>query len=97
MYSCVDGLPHRLLETLFLSRCHTATALSVSLRSSSSPRGKGFCAGDSVYVPSFLWKEVPRRGGGWLPQRGERECEGSGILVFQTILISLADSVLACQ
>ena len=21
--------------------------------------------------PSFLWKEVPRRGGGWLLQRGE--------------------------
>ena len=25
--------------------------------------------------PSFLWKEVPRRGGGWLSQRNERECE----------------------
>ena len=25
--------------------------------------------------PSFLWKEVPRRGGGWLPERDERECE----------------------
>ena len=25
--------------------------------------------------PSFLWKEVPRRGGGWLSQRDERECE----------------------
>ena len=97
MYSCVDGLPHRLIETLFLSRFHTATALSVSLRSPLSSCGEGFCAGDSVYVPSFLWKEVPRRGGGWLPQRGERECEGSGILVFQTILISLADSVFACQ
>ena len=24
--------------------------------------------------PTFLWKEVPRRGGGWLPQRDEREC-----------------------
>ena len=23
--------------------------------------------------PSFLWKEVPRRGGGWLPQRDEGE------------------------
>ena len=46
---------------------YTATALSVSLRSPRSPRGEGFCAGDSVYVPSFLWKEVPRRGGGWLP------------------------------
>ena len=54
MYSCVDGLPHRLLETLFLSRCHTASTLSVSLRLPRSPRGEGFCAGDSVYVPSFL-------------------------------------------
>ena len=25
--------------------------------------------------PSFHWKEVPRRGGGWLSQRDERECE----------------------
>ena len=25
--------------------------------------------------PSFLWKEVPRRGGGWLPQRDETKCE----------------------
>ena len=23
---------------------------------------------------SFLWKEVPRRGGGWLSQRDERKC-----------------------
>ncbi len=84
MYSCVDGLLHRLIETLFLSRFHTASTLSVSLRSLPSPRGEGFCAGDSVYVPSFLGKEVPRRGGGWLPQRGERGCEGSGILVFRT-------------
>ena len=53
--------------------------------------------GGGRHSPSFCWKEVPRRGGGWLPQRGERECEGSGILVFQTILISLADCVFACQ
>ena len=25
--------------------------------------------------PSFLWKEVPRRGGGWLPQRDETKSE----------------------
>ena len=25
--------------------------------------------------PSFLWKEVPRRGGGWLPQRDELKYE----------------------
>ena len=31
---------------------------------------------DSFYhSPSFLWKEVPRRGGGWLPQRMEKEWE----------------------
>ena len=53
--------------------------------------------GGGRHSTSFLWKEVPRRGGGWLPQRGERKCEGSGVLVFQTILISLADSVFACQ
>ena len=23
--------------------------------------------------PSFLWKEVPRRGGGWLPERDEKQ------------------------
>ena len=65
-----------------------------TLLSPLSPYGEG---GDGRHSPSFRWKEVPRRGGGWLPQRGERECEGSGILVFQTILISLADSVFACQ
>ena len=96
MYSCVDGLPHRLLETLFLSFSYRQHPIRFAALVT-FPSGEGFCAGDSVYVPSFLWKEVPRRGGGWLPQRGERECEGSGILVFQTILISLADSFLACQ
>ena len=29
----------------------------------------------SLRSPSFLRKEVPRRGGGWLPQRMEKECE----------------------
>ena len=27
------------------------------------------------HTPSFLWKEVPRRGGGSLPTRDKRECE----------------------
>ena len=96
MYSCVDGLPHRLLETLFSLVLYRHRPIRLASLVT-FPSGEGICAGDSVYVPSFLWKEVPRRGGGWLPQRGERECEGSGILVFQTILISLADSFLACQ
>ena len=96
MYSYVDGLPHHLLEMLFLSSSYRHRPIRLASLAT-FPRVEGFCAGDSVYVPSFLWKEVPRRGGGWLPQRGERECEGSGILVFQTILISLADSFLACQ
>ena len=34
------------------------------------PMGKGFWTS-----PSFLWKEVPRRGGGWLPQRDETKSE----------------------
>ena len=29
------------------------------------------------HPPSFHWKEVPRRGGGWLPQRDEKKCETS--------------------
>ena len=33
-----------------------------------SPWREGFWT-----TPSFLWKEVPRRGGGWLPQRDEGE------------------------
>ena len=31
--------------------------------------------------PSFLWKEVPRRGGGWLTQRNKKEWE-SGIFAY---------------
>ncbi len=27
--------------------------------------------------PSFHWKEVPRRGGGWLPKLDEKKCETS--------------------
>ena len=52
-----------------------------------SPRGERLLVrGSGIFVsppspwregfwtsPSFLWKEVPRRGGGWLPQRDEVE------------------------
>ena len=31
------------------------------------------------HSPSFPWKEVPRRGGGWLSPRYEREYEESGL------------------
>ena len=36
---------------------------------------EGFCTS-----PSFLWKEVPRRGGGWLSQRNEREWGGPSLV-----------------
>ena len=52
-----------------------------TLLSPLSPYGEG---GGGRHSPSFRWKEVPRRGGGWLPQRGERECEGSGVLISLT-------------
>ena len=29
--------------------------------------------GARVVIPSFLWKEVPRRGGGWMGKRYERQ------------------------
>ena len=32
-------------------------------------------------APSFLWKEVTRRGGGWLPQRDEMKCKTARSLV----------------
>ena len=40
-------------------------------RSASFPRGKALVRGHGS--PSFLWKEVPRRGGGWLSQRNKKE------------------------
>ena len=36
-------------------------------------RVQGQSLGGILVSPSFLWKEVPRRGGGWLPQRDEGE------------------------
>ena len=50
--------------------------------------GKGFWTS-----PSFLWKEVPRRGGGWLPQRDERECE----IVHPRFVIPSAALDLSCR
>ena len=39
-----------------------------------------FCFGRwRRHSPSFPWKEVPRRGGGWLSPRYEREYEESGL------------------
>ena len=77
----------RLLETYFPTLFHTASALSAPSghlplegkafgawrrysRFTAFPMGKGFWTS-----PSFLWKEVPRRGGGWLPQRDETKSE----------------------
>ena len=52
-------------------------ALEMTVRESnilallSSPRRKALVRGHGS--PSFLWKEVPRRGGGWLTQRNKKE------------------------
>ena len=52
MYSCVDGLPHRLLETLFSLVLYRHRPIRLASLVS-FPSGEGFCAGDSVYVSSF--------------------------------------------
>ena len=41
------------------------------LASLSFSRGKALVQGHGS--PSFLWKEVPRRGGGWLTKRNKKE------------------------
>ena len=41
------------------------------LASLSFSRGKALVQGHDS--PSFLWKEVPRRGGGWLTQRNKKQ------------------------
>ena len=41
------------------------------LASLSFSRGKALVQGHDS--PSFLWKEVPRRGGGWLTKRNKKE------------------------
>ena len=47
-----------------------------TLLSPLSPYGEG---GDGRHSPSFRGKEVPRRGGGWLPQRDEKKREESAL------------------
>ena len=42
------------------------------LASFPTPRGKALMRRHRS--PSFLWKEVPRRGGGWLTERNKKEC-----------------------
>ena len=49
-------------------------------RSASFPRGKALVRGHGS--PSFLWKEVPRRGEGWLSQRNKKEW-GRGIFPYR--------------
>ena len=43
----------------------TANEKDFSLSLEMTIRGKGFAIGKGD-SPSFLWKEVPRRGGGWM-------------------------------
>ena len=49
-------------------------------RTKAFPRGKALVRGHGS--PSFLWKEVLRRGGGWLSQRNKKEW-GRGILSYR--------------
>ena len=50
--------------------------------------------GARVDTPSFLWKEVPRRGGGWMEGSGMKESEGDRLkyAVCESTL-STADAV----
>ena len=68
------------------------------LASLSFSRGKALVQGHDS--PSFLWKEVPRRGGGWLTQRNKKQWARSifsyrhpessqGIFVAAALLFSL--------
>ena len=68
------------------------------LASLSFSRGKALVQGHDA--PSFLWKEVPRRGGGWLTQRNKKQWARSifsyrhpessqGIFVAAALLFSL--------
>ena len=65
----IPPVPYPPLRGTFPSRERLWVWGSGILVSLPSPWQEGFWIS-----PSFLWKEVSRRGGGWLPQRDEREC-----------------------
>ena len=67
---CVSRFP---LPSYF---CLTANEKDFSHSLEMTIRGGG-----GRHSTSFRWKEVPRRGGGWLPKRDERECEIVRLLV----------------
>ena len=64
----ISRVPYPPLRGTFPSRGRLWVWGSGILVSPPSPWREG-----SWTSPSFLWKEVPRRGGGWLPQRDEGE------------------------
>ena len=66
--SFILRVPYPPLRGTFPSRGRLLVRGSGILVSPPSPWREGFWTS-----PSFLWKEVPRRGGGWLSQRNERE------------------------
>ena len=66
--SFIPPVPYPPLRDTFPSRGRLWVWDSGILVSPPSPWQEG-----SWTSPSFLWKEVPRRGGGWLPQRDEGE------------------------
>ena len=68
--SFIPPVPYPPLRGTFPSRRRLLVRGSGILVSPPSPWREG-----SWTSPSFLWKEVPRRGGGWLPQRDETKSE----------------------
>ncbi len=68
--SFIPPVPYPPIRGTFPSRGKLLVRDSGILVSPPSPWREG-----SWTSPSFLWKEVSRRGGGWLPQRDEMKCE----------------------